>query len=177
MSRSIYNNLRPAFTLVEMLVVVLIIGIAMTVIIPMIGNCNDFRVATAARQLVSALLYAQTKAISTQQRHRVVFDSAGNNYKIEVQNTDGSFSVITHPVNKSPYQITYSNIGELESVTIDDSVDFGGESTVWFDSLGVPYSGDAVAVSLAAQGDVTVSAGSESQTISVAPVTGRVSIN
>ena len=166
------NNYLRGFTLAEMLMVVLILGIAATVVIPMIGNTADLQLSSAARELVSTLLYAQTCAIASQQEYQVVFDAANNSY--ELQDKDGV--VITDPVKKTPYRQVFNTNSEFKAVTIS-LVNFDGGSSVWFDRLGAPYSGNPAAGIPLTQGIATLQAGTISMNVNVEPFSGRISLN
>ena len=61
------NIYKCGFTLAEVLVVLFILGIASVIVIPMIGDSSDLQVTSAARQIASALLFAQTASITDQQ--------------------------------------------------------------------------------------------------------------
>src|SRR4051812_1277839 len=64
---------KAAFTLVEILMVVIILGIASAVIVPNLGTRNDMNVAAAARVVMADLMYAQNRAIVTQSMTYVQF--------------------------------------------------------------------------------------------------------
>src|SRR5688572_24441187 len=85
------HGIRRAFTLVEILAVVVILGIASAIIIPQIGTRDDMRAAAAARIVVSDLIYAQNLAISSGTAAYVRFDKANKKYW-----------VVTAPVNTGP---------------------------------------------------------------------------
>src|SRR5688500_8415136 len=70
------------FTLVEILAVIVILGIASAIVIPQIGTRDDMRVKAASRTLIADLIYAQNLAISTGQVVYVRFDVAGNSYSL-----------------------------------------------------------------------------------------------
>ena len=55
---------RRGFTLVEILCVVVILGIASAIIIPQLGTHDDMKVAAAARTVMADLIYAQNTAIA-----------------------------------------------------------------------------------------------------------------
>src|SRR5687767_3290316 len=82
MCNHLARNFRRGFTLVEILMVVLIIGIASAIIIPQMGTRDDMRATAAARTLISDLVYAQSLAISSGSYVYVKFDTANNRYTL-----------------------------------------------------------------------------------------------
>ena len=164
---------RRAFTLAEVLVVVVILGIAGAIVIPLISDSSDLQATSAARQIVSALLFAQTAAIAHQQQYQVVFDDATNSYEVQ----DFAGNAVDNPVSSgSDYRVVFSDISQLKSVTID-TVNFDSTDRVWFDRLGAPYSGPVIANTPLTTGEVTVRAGASSYTVTVEPVSGRINVN
>src|SRR5688572_202575 len=71
-----------AYTLVEMLVVVAILGIAGALVIPSMGQAGVLRIHAAVRTLVSDLTFVQTDALAYQQRRAVIFDEDANSYTL-----------------------------------------------------------------------------------------------
>ena len=93
---------RGAFTLVEILCVIVILGIASALIIPQIGTRDDLKAAAAARLIISDLMYAQNLAISKQRKHYVQF--TGQQYTLLSRDADTDPLVaIIHPVDKGNY--------------------------------------------------------------------------
>jgi len=159
---------------VEILVVVIILGIASVIVVPMLGNTDDMQVISAARQLASTLLYTQTVSIAAQEQYQVVFDVANKSY--EVQDADGK--VVADPVASSKqFRVVFGKTSECSKVSFA-SVNFDGGNKVWFDRMGVPYSG-AISDSPPplTTGQVVMEAGKHQMTVRVEPVTGRISIN
>lgn len=164
------------FTLVEILVVVIILGIASAVIIPQMGTRDDLRVAAGARVVMSDLMYAQNRAIVTQRRHYLRF--AGSAYTLY---DDAAMTTpVTHPVNKTPYVVQFGAGGQsgLDRVDIG-SASFDGAATLGFDELGSPFSvdGGGSEAPLLNAGSLRVFGGPFALTVSIEPYTGEISAN
>ncbi len=137
-------RMRAGFTLVEILTVVLILGIASAIIAPQIGSRDDLKARAAARVLVSDLIYAQNLAIAQQKRIYVRFDPDAENYRL----MDSPTTEIPHPVTKADKFITQlgpTGGGGMANVTIQSAV-FNGVDTAYrptdtlvFDELGTPH--------------------------------------
>lgn len=167
---------RRAFTLVEILCVIVILGIASALIIPQIGTRDDVKAAAAARLIISDLMYAQNLAISKQRRHYVQF--TGQQYTLLSRDADTDPLVaITHPISKENYVVAFNtNRPGLEGVTIN-SIDFGGPTIVGFDDLGSPFNYDGTtAVPLTAAAAIEVKSGDFTLTVKVEPFTGDTSV-
>lgn len=66
---------RRAYTLVEMLIVVAILGLAAAIVIPTMASATYLRMQGSLRTLVSDLSIAQSDAIAFQRRRAVVFNA------------------------------------------------------------------------------------------------------
>ncbi len=164
---------KNAFTLVELIVVMVILAIAAMLAVPMISSAADVQVRSAANMIAADLDYAKSMAISRQQYYSVVFDSANESY--EVHNSGGT--VIDHPIKAgSNFKVDLRSDSRLSRVDIFNA-DFDPESqpAVSFDYLGSPYSGTGTANPLNS-GQITLQAGSFSMTVTVEPMTGYVTI-
>lgn len=75
---------REAFTLIELMVVVVVIGIVSAVIIPeMRGTYEEAVLKAVARQFTGACNLAYSRAVSLQRPHRLVINLGKQNYSIE----------------------------------------------------------------------------------------------
>jgi type II secretion system protein H len=77
-------NRAGAFTLLELMVVVVLIGIISAMIVPeMKGTFQDMLLRSTARDLVSAFALASSQAITVGQTHRVRLDERSGRYQVE----------------------------------------------------------------------------------------------
>jgi len=165
------------FTLIEILVVVVILGIASAVILPSISSRDDLKVAAAARIVMSDLIYAQNRAITTQQLCYIQFDKTAGKYTL----LSGISPAVTleHPINHTDYVEKFGTAGSpgMAGITLTDA-SFDGKLTLAFDELGSPLAYDPVSATTAvlSSGTITLTCGSESLSISVEPYTGEISI-
>ena len=140
---------RRGFTLVEILTVVLILGIASAIIAPQVGSRSDLKARAAARVLIADLLYAQNMAVAQQQPYYVKFDADAEEYRVlsGAGPAAGADVLINNPVSKEPFVVKMGPGGNsrLSDVRIKSAV-FNGEDstflnqfTVSFDELGQPF--------------------------------------
>ena len=155
------------------MIVIVIIGVAAAIAVPMISSAASMQLRAAANMVAADLEYAKSMAISRGQYYSVVFDKAAETYQIEDQNGD----VVAHPVKMGfNYVVNFQDDSRLKQVDIVDA-DFDTASAVTFDYLGSPSSGTPGSLSPLNSGSVTLEAGSSTKTVNVEPVTGFISIS
>lgn len=171
------------FTLVEILCVVIIIGIAGAIIVPQIQSRDDLKAASAARALVADLVYAQNMAITNQTPHFVAFDGASQQYTL----SDDTMTTLTHPINKTPFVVRYgpaagSSAGALRDCTLVSAAMVGMSSgtehaTLGFDELGTPLvRSSSGTVETLTSGTVRVRCRSYDLLVVIEPFTGQLSV-
>jgi prepilin-type N-terminal cleavage/methylation domain-containing protein len=182
---TVMNPRRPnAFTLVEILVVITILGIAAAVIVPELGTRGDLKAAAAARMVMADLIYAQNRAIATQTRHYVKFDTTSTPQSYRIVTSITPLVDIQQPVTKASSYLANFGAGGTSGLTECSlgTVSFEGQTTVVFDELGVPYAYDPVAnttTALTTTGGSTVQvkSGKFTLTVTVEPYTGEIKVN
>ena len=164
------KNRSCGFTVIELLIVMVIIGIAAMMAIPMMTSAASIQIRSAANVIAADLEYARSMAITKGQNFSVVFDTATESYRIQ----DQAGAVIRHPVKKGfDYIVDFSSDSRLNKVDIA-SVDFDGTSEIKFDYLGSPYNAGGNPLN---SGTVSLQATGASLTVTVEPVTGFISIS
>ncbi len=164
-----------AFTLVEMLTVVVIMGIVALIAIPLFESTDAARVSSAAKLIVSDLQYAQMYSISHGDNPMgIKFDTSTDSYSLVQRSGSPPFqcasvSIATNPVGGGTYVTTFGTgrAGELAGVSID-SLSLDGDECLVFGSMG------QLDQSTAATLDVTF--GGRSLTISVDPISGEATV-
>jgi type II secretion system protein H len=77
------RKISPAFTLVEVLIVLMVIGIIAAIAVPLYVSAASTQLRTAANMIASDLEYAKSMSISTGQSHSIVFDTTAESYSIK----------------------------------------------------------------------------------------------
>src|SRR5665213_1544860 len=78
------NHSRSAFTLIELIVVIIIISVMSAAIIAeMSGGLQDALLRSSSRQVISVCSLASSRAISVNRQHRVRFDRVTGRYVVE----------------------------------------------------------------------------------------------
>ena len=93
----------PGFTLVEMMVVLLLIGIVTALILPELsGTLEDARLRAAGRELVGVIGVASSRAITQGRTHQVRFDTGAGRYTLHEAADDGGAGDRFAPVPDVP---------------------------------------------------------------------------
>jgi prepilin-type N-terminal cleavage/methylation domain-containing protein len=156
------KNRKYAFTLVEVMIVVIIVGILAAIAIPMYTSAASVQLSAAANMVASDLEYAKSMAISTGKNYQVVFDTTAESYCIQ---TAGA--TIVHPVRVGQnYVVTFASDSRLDKVDIT-STTFGTGDTISFDYLGTPSVNN---------GEIVLTAQGGTMKVKIESVTGYISI-
>jgi prepilin-type N-terminal cleavage/methylation domain-containing protein len=167
-----------AFTLVEILMVVIILGIAGAIIIPQMGSRDDLKAAAAARVVMADLIYAQNLAITKQANHFLEFDLVNQRYTV----MDAAKAAVDHPVNHTPF-IESFGVGSsaMQSCRIDSAA-FTGTSAqprlyIGFDELGTPLAWEGTgSPETLVSGNTVIQSGQFKLRVDIEPYTGQISV-
>lgn len=160
---------RRGYTLVEVLIVVTVLGIAGAVAAPAFSQTGVLRVQAALRSIVADISEAQSEALAMQQSRAIVFDANSTSYT--VVRVPGS---TVDPVADALFttHVGGSRYGEARFA----SVSFNGGSTLIFDEMGSPVAA-AGSSTPANEGSLEVTGSSQRFRIAVQPYTGRVVVS
>ena len=170
---------RCAFTLAEILVVVVILGIIAAVVGVSIGTRDDLRARSVARVLTADLQYIQSRAIVRREPHYVTIGGSNGSILFATRN-GGAWQTLTHPIDKGEFRIVFgiNGTGGGKDVALD-GVDFSGNAVFGFDETGTPFFCDINGGSRAdatVPASFTLAAGDFEIVVNVQPITGEVSI-
>jgi Tfp pilus assembly protein FimT len=161
--RKSHREILPAYTLVEMFIVMVILAIIAAIAVPLYTSAASTEVKAAANMIASDLEYAESMAMSTGRNYSAVFDASAESYSIK----DCNNQVISHPVHVGTrFIVNFANDSRLNKVDIVSAFGSTTTSVVTFDYLGAPSN----------SGSILLRSDGITMTVKVAPVTGYVSI-
>ena len=163
-------RLRPAFTLIELMIVMIVIGIAFGLALPMMGDTQELRLRQAARMLAADIEFAQNESIAHPDDRRIVkFDTVDHGYRITSVNASPADTPIDDPVSHQPFLVTYGT-GRAETLTdvTIQAFSLGGDDSVQFNAYGVPDQ--------ATDATITLACGPSTLTVYIAAGTGEVTV-
>jgi general secretion pathway protein H len=160
---------RRAYTLIEILIVVVLLGIASAMVVPSLGSTDALRVQSTVRAIVADINVAQSDALARQQCRAVVFDVTRNKYSIvEVPGT------VLDPTNNTVSVTDLNNERKFHNSRIT-SVSIDGGNVLYFDELGGPVTQPG-GTTPGNGGTIVVSGSGQVYTITVEAYTGRVTV-
>lgn len=169
---------RHGYTLVEMLLIVLILGIAGAMVIPHTGQAQVLRIQASVRTLVADITYAQTDALAYQQPRAIIFDEDTNTYTVAEVTVSSGGDVTYTPLffadaQSGQHVIDFSS-GRFGGATLR-APDFDGDAVLIFDEIGAPIQ-EAGSNDAATLGSVYIEGPMSVFRIDVLPYTGQVRV-
>ena len=174
------------YTLVELSVVVLILAVVATAVIRSQSSADTGPMLdAAAEEVAAALRFAHSEAIRSGQPHGV--DASTSTQRVRGYRLDTSVSPavqdfsVRHPVDKQLYLVDFATHPLLAPVAMT-SVAFWWTgwlvptTALGFSPSGIPKYASGSNVYMLSSASITLAAGGRTRVISVAPMTGRVTI-
>jgi prepilin-type N-terminal cleavage/methylation domain-containing protein len=187
-SQVIKHNQQAGFSLLEISVVVLILGIMAIVVIPDSAPSSQQKLDLAANQIAQALRFAQNEALRTGQHHGATISQVTQTITVikwDLTTDPVSTELVPyHPVNKQSFVFDADTMSLAPGVSIINSSDIFNYTTVGrrrsliFDPRGVPVwvQGSDDSIHRLLDGVVQLSDGRDQRAVAVAPLTGRVTV-
>ncbi len=169
--------MRRAYTLIEVLVVVTVLGIAAALVVPSMASAGVLRIHGAVRTVISDITFAQSDALAYQTRRAIVFDTDMAVYSIcevngpTINPADDALWVSTGRSHRYVVDLKRPEFGDA-AIT---AANFDGSKVLVFDEMGGPVKTPLGDEPLAA-GTITLVGSGATFTISVEAYTGRVTV-
>lgn len=177
------------YTLIEMVVVVALLGLAGALLVPRLVDSSTFSVQAAARTVIADFTFAQNDAWSSQGVRRVQFLRDSNDdlrgYAILAPVPEGSYDESFNP-DTADYLPHPTSVGTGGAFIVDfdldsrfsgvdiESVNFEGRDWIAFDALGGPI-GPSYQPSTAG-GEIRLRGASGAYLIHLSGFTGKISL-
>lgn len=174
------RNSSKAFTLTELIMIMLIVAILATVAFSRMAGMAPIRLDMAARKIQSDIRYAQSLAISTQKWTGIYFNATTDIYAVYIDDSGTSpanWALATDPLTKENFTVQL-NSGEFRGIDITIVFFNAADRALVFDKWGNPYSytGAGAPTALANPAGVRLVASSGTKDVRVERGTGRVYI-
>jgi prepilin-type N-terminal cleavage/methylation domain-containing protein len=163
------------FTLLEILVVIVVLGIAGALVIPAMGETGVLKVQAAVRTIISDITFIQAEAVAFQERRAMVFDVDTSSYAlVEVPGStiDVAANTMFDPTKPDGRYLVDFRDEKFGQARITSAA-FSGTNTLIFDGMGGPVA-DAAGALPGNGGTVRVTGSGQTIDIRVEPFTGRV---
>lgn len=173
------TGVRRAYTLLEVLVVVAILGTAAALVVPSMSSAGNLRVQAAVREMVADITFAQSDAVAYQSRRAIVFYQGEGRYALcEVRGAliDPAVDALFDPSRPNDrYEVVWNERNTGGAAIL--SVDFDGDNVLIFDELGGPVE-TATGDRPSSGGTIRIrDAAGQTFRITVEPYTGRVLVD
>lgn len=172
---------RRAYTLIELLIVIAILGLAASVLVPSLVGRDSMAVQGAVRMIIADLSFAQSDALSHQGLRRLQFyDDLSGYCVVRVAEADfndpfdpATADYVVDPLNGSNTYVVDLTDDRFAGVTITEVEIDGTGKFVSYDELGgTIMTGNAPGLG----GQITVSSAQGEYRIDIAPFTGKLTV-
>ncbi len=176
-------SFQAAYSLLEVTIVVLILGITAVVVMPNFSSTDPVRLDAAAQQFASAMRFIRSESIRSGKPFAFRQTTVDGIIRVaRIDETSSPWTLIYdvyHPVSKKLYEIDLNRQSATDHIALDRVVSFSGTcnktANLYFDKNGSPWCTDPDNIALL-QFSLTFSLGSLNQVISIDRITGRVTV-
>lgn len=176
---------QAAFSLLELLIVIALLGLTAIVVTPKISTSNNSKLDLAAEEIAQAMRFARSEAIRTGLPHGFTQQSLAKRIRVSRTNTTTvpwkPIYDVYHPISKKIYDIDldihqFAEADNLSSTRIyRDDLCINNKRRVYFDAKGTPWCTDPETV-LLQRYEVTLTLGNHTRVVKLHQVTGRVTV-
>lgn len=168
MDRTVSGRSLRAYTLIEVMIVVFILGVVAAMALPMLGETRSARLQAAAELLAADVNFAQLDSVAHSDDPRlIVFNTASHSYYLATVSTPER--PMTHPVGKGPYLVQFGVGRAAESAGVRIvALSVGGDDQLRFGTFGQ--------LDQAAPATVTLGLDQLRQTVTIDPINAEVTI-
>jgi len=179
------SMIRRGYTLIEVLIVVTILGLAGSLLVPYLSSKGDFDTQSAVRTLIADISFAQSDALANQGFRSLYFypdgtgwclvrateDSLGDEF--DPATADYVYDPLASNAERGAYIVNLRDRQAFSSVRVT-SVDLdGGKRVLTFDELGGTVASGGIP---GTGGKVILTSPQASYQLDIAPVTGKVRV-
>ena len=182
---STVSTLRRGYTLIEVLIVVTILGLAAALLVPYLSSKGDFDTQSAVRTLIADISFAQSDALANQGFRSVYFYPDGTGWCLVRSNEDslaeefdpGTADYVYDPLashaERGAYIMNLNNGQQFSSVRVTSVNIDGGKRLLTFDELGGTVASGGIP---GTGGSIVLTSPQASYQLDLAPITGKVRV-
>lgn len=168
---------RRGYTLLELVIVIGVLGLAGALLVPMIGQPDELAGQAAVRQVIADLSFAQSDALSHQQTRRVLFFEDGSGYVLLRApfdpETDYIFDPLSRPGSNGAYLVDFATDRRFVGVDIEAAQFDGTNRFLAYDELGGTITEAGTA---GTGGSIIVRSTNQRYRINVSAFTGKLTV-
>lgn len=179
------SMIRRGYTLIEVLIVVTILGLAASLLVPYLSSKGDFDTQSAVRTLIADISFAQSDALANQGFRSVYFYPDGTGWclvraaedtlgdEFDPATADYVYDPLASNSERGAYVVNLRDRQQFSSVRVYRANLDGGKRVLTFDELGGTVAAGGIP---GTGGSVILTSPQASYQLDIAPVTGKVRV-
>jgi len=175
-----YYHPRRSFTLIELIIVMVIVGILVAVSIPNISVFSLIKFSSAGKKVLADIRYAQSMALSRHSYTALQFVNNTEKYNgyictaancVPMSSYVSNWAVLADPLSGGQAGVSFASDSQYRGVDVYNAAVGNGNSVI-FDPTGSPLDMDGS--SLTSNGLITLRYAGEEIVFNITPRTGKV---